>query len=274
MLITYNDDQQGYPHPDHLRVHEISVRGLRPGRRPRAGIPELGEPWQPLKLYYSVWSRERMLAVHEALLRLRGSSPYDDKWFARPSQDERITTRIDVHGFLRARTESLLAHATQIDPNEAVLVRPDRRGDDARCTRARTGCWRSRSSATRPRASGRTTCSPGCGERVGVSGADHPVPHRAAASATRWCSGPDDADVVVTVGQADVGLDPTVAYMQGKLKAAGHTGVLLEALRSGEVARALARASASGRVAPGSRSGWRPARSSMRRSDGSWVTSA
>ena len=52
--------------------------------------------------------------------------------------------------------------------------------------------------------------------------------------------GPDDAAVVVSVGVADVGLDPTVAFMQGKLKAAGHTGVLLDALRSGEVARALA----------------------------------
>src|SRR5262249_5602877 len=24
VVITYNDDQQGYPHPDHLRVHDIS----------------------------------------------------------------------------------------------------------------------------------------------------------------------------------------------------------------------------------------------------------
>ena len=53
-------------------------------------------------------------------------------------------------------------------------------------------------------------------------------------------NGPDDAAVVITVGLADVALDPTVAYMQGKLKAAGHTGVLLDALRSGEVASALA----------------------------------
>ena len=52
--------------------------------------------------------------------------------------------------------------------------------------------------------------------------------------------GPDDADVVVTVGIADAGLDPTVAYMQGKLKAAGHTGALLDGLRSGEIARGLA----------------------------------
>jgi hypothetical protein len=53
-------------------------------------------------------------------------------------------------------------------------------------------------------------------------------------------AGPDDADVVVAVGALDATLDPTVAYMQGKLKATGHTGVLLDALRSGEIARALA----------------------------------
>jgi hypothetical protein len=52
--------------------------------------------------------------------------------------------------------------------------------------------------------------------------------------------GPDDADVVVSIGKADASLDPTVAYMQGKLKATGHTGVLLDALRSGEIAGVIA----------------------------------
>ena len=52
--------------------------------------------------------------------------------------------------------------------------------------------------------------------------------------------GPDDAEVVVTVGIADVGLDPSVAYMQGKLKATGDTGPLFELLRSGRLAEALA----------------------------------
>ena len=51
--------------------------------------------------------------------------------------------------------------------------------------------------------------------------------------------GPADADVVVTVPQADCGMDPAVAYMQGRLKAAGHTGVLFEAFRSGEAERVL-----------------------------------
>ena len=53
--------------------------------------------------------------------------------------------------------------------------------------------------------------------------------------------GCDDADVVITVGAADATLDPTVAFMQGKLKAAGHTGALFEVLRSGEAAAALSR---------------------------------
>ncbi len=53
--------------------------------------------------------------------------------------------------------------------------------------------------------------------------------------------GPDDADVVVSVPLADAGTDPTVAFMQGRLKASGDTGVLFELLRSGEVAAALSR---------------------------------
>jgi hypothetical protein len=53
--------------------------------------------------------------------------------------------------------------------------------------------------------------------------------------------GPDDADVVVTVPLADAGLDPTVAYMRGRLKATGHTGVLLDELSSGRAAAAIAR---------------------------------
>jgi hypothetical protein len=56
--------------------------------------------------------------------------------------------------------------------------------------------------------------------------------------------GPDDADVVVTVGVADAALDPTVAFMQGKLKATGNTGLLFTALADGAVARAVTGAAA------------------------------
>jgi mycothiol S-conjugate amidase len=117
VVLTYGDDQRGYPHPDHLRVHDVSVLAFD-----RAGdpdwYPELGEPFQPAKLYYTVWSRARMLAVHQALIDKNGESPFDEKWFERPDHDGRITTKIDVADFQWARSGALKAHATQIDPNE------------------------------------------------------------------------------------------------------------------------------------------------------------
>jgi ribulose 1,5-bisphosphate synthetase/thiazole synthase len=55
--------------------------------------------------------------------------------------------------------------------------------------------------------------------------------------------GPDDADVVVTVPLVDAAaadFDPTVAYMRGVLKASGHTGAVLDVLKSGAAATAIA----------------------------------
>jgi mycothiol S-conjugate amidase len=117
ILVTYNDDHSGYPHPDHVKVHEISVLAWE-----RAGdlawYPELGEPYAPLKLYYTVWAKARLLMMHEALLTKHGHSPFNQRWLERAGQDERITTRIDVGDYLWARSQSLLAHETQIDPDE------------------------------------------------------------------------------------------------------------------------------------------------------------
>ena len=117
VMITYSDDQQGYRHPDHLRVHDVSVAAFD-----RAGdatwYPEHGDPWRPLKLYYSTWSRARLEAHHAKFGELGLESPYDDRWFSRPSADHRITTKVDVGPYYHVRREALLAHATQVDPNE------------------------------------------------------------------------------------------------------------------------------------------------------------
>jgi mycothiol S-conjugate amidase len=115
VIVTYPDDQSGYPHPDHLRVHDISVLAFEQAGDPDAH-PGTGEPWQPLKLYYSVWSRRRMEALHRRFGELGLESPFDDKWFERPSHDDRITTAIDLAGFTEVRLDALLAHETQIDP--------------------------------------------------------------------------------------------------------------------------------------------------------------
>lgn len=117
VIITYGDEQQGYPHPDHLKVHDISVLAFD-----RAGAdrwyPEAGPAWQPSKLYYSVWSRARLEAWHQKYGELGLESPYDEKWFTRPWQDDRITTRLDIRDYWWVRKAALLAHETQVDPNE------------------------------------------------------------------------------------------------------------------------------------------------------------
>lgn len=115
VILTYGDDQQGYPHPDHLRVHDISVPAFD-----LAGDhtyrPDLGDPFTPSKLYYSVWSMRRIRATHEKFLELGLESPYTPEWFERPDQDHRITTAIDIADHYEIRLEALRAHATQVDP--------------------------------------------------------------------------------------------------------------------------------------------------------------
>lgn len=118
VILTYGDDQQGYPHPDHLRVHDISVPAFELSGD-SSYRPDLGEPFTPLKMYYSVWSRARVAATHEKFLELGLESPFSDDWFTRPSQDERVTTSIDIGPWFDVRLEALLAHATQVDPDSA-----------------------------------------------------------------------------------------------------------------------------------------------------------
>jgi mycothiol S-conjugate amidase len=115
VIITYADDQEGYPHPDHLRVHDVTLPAFDAAGHAGA-YPEAGPPWQPLKLYYVAWTRARILAMHERFLALGLESPFDEKWFERPDMDHRVTTRIDVSAHDEVRRAALLAHATQIDP--------------------------------------------------------------------------------------------------------------------------------------------------------------
>ena len=115
VVVIYPDDQQGYRHPDHLRVHDVGLAAFEAAGDPQA-FGDAGPSWSPPKLYYSLWSRGRIVALHEAFGELGLESPYQEWWFDRPWQDHRITTRIEVSKWYDRRCDALMAHATQVDP--------------------------------------------------------------------------------------------------------------------------------------------------------------
>jgi mycothiol S-conjugate amidase len=115
VMVTYPEEQTEYPHPDHLRVHAISVAAFESaGREDR--YPDAGHPWSPSKLYYTMWPRRRMREMHEKFLELGMESPFDEQRLARMEREDPVTTSVDVTGFTDVRAEALLAHATQVDP--------------------------------------------------------------------------------------------------------------------------------------------------------------
>ena len=128
VILTY-DENGGYPHPDHIKTHQVTVEAFEAAADPDR-YPEADEPWQPLKLYYFVsFHQAKYVALHEEMLRRGQDSPYEKifaQWEERARKREElgikqleITTRIDVTDYLEIRDQALLAHATQIDPKSA-----------------------------------------------------------------------------------------------------------------------------------------------------------
>ena len=117
IVVTYSDNQRGYLHPDHLRVHDASVPAYT-AASDASFHPELGEAWAPQKLYYTLWSRARLIAQHQAFGRLGLKSPFNaERWKRRPSMDYRLTTKVFVGDHWDQVQEAVRAHATQIAPD-------------------------------------------------------------------------------------------------------------------------------------------------------------
>ncbi len=118
VVLTY-DENGGYPHPDHIMTHKISLVAFDAAGDPER-YPDAGEPWQPLKLYYHMWARARWFAIHEAMLAAGMESPFTE-WIERvadwPDRDDRITTRVECGDWFETRDDALRAHATQVDPD-------------------------------------------------------------------------------------------------------------------------------------------------------------
>lgn len=119
VILTY-DEEGGYPHPDHIMCHQISMEAWRAAGDPER-YPELGAPWQPQKIYYHMgFSRQQILELHHGVLAAGLESPYEEwleKWQTETKdKSSRITTRVRCESFFALRDDALRAHATQVDP--------------------------------------------------------------------------------------------------------------------------------------------------------------
>ncbi len=145
VILTYNECG-GYPHPDHIRCHEMSVAAYERSE---------GESWAVSKLYYihePVRVTPRMVRNFERAEQLRRRMARNGR--ARPQRDQpvverslavprsvralsvltrslrrlaasrRVSTEIACSEYFELRDKALRSHASQLDPKGHFLVLP------------------------------------------------------------------------------------------------------------------------------------------------------
>ncbi|MCV7430930.1 mycothiol conjugate amidase Mca [Mycolicibacterium bacteremicum] len=127
VLTTY-DENGGYPHPDHIRCHEVSVAAYE-AAADHVRFPDAGPPWAVSKLYYNHgFLRQRMQVLQDEFTKHGQEGPFA-KWLENWDAEEdivekRVTTRIECAKYFTQRDEALIAHATQIDPKSFFFTTP------------------------------------------------------------------------------------------------------------------------------------------------------
>ena len=127
-VITTYDENGGYPHPDHIMCHKVSVEAFEAAADPDR-YPGTGEPWQPLKLYYHMtFHKARFMAMHDgdgrgrSRVAVRGAA--QGVGASGRDMGDRVTTRVPCADYFDVRDKALIAHATQVDPTSFWFACP------------------------------------------------------------------------------------------------------------------------------------------------------
>jgi mycothiol S-conjugate amidase len=127
-VMTTYDENGGYPHPDHVRCHHVSVAAFEAAGDYRC-FPDAGAAWTVAKLYYNHgFLRQRIQLLHDEFAKHGRRGPFEE-WLARWESDHdplagRVTTRVQCSAYFGQRDEALRAHATQIDPEGHFFAAP------------------------------------------------------------------------------------------------------------------------------------------------------
>ncbi|RWZ64660.1 mycothiol conjugate amidase Mca [Labedella populi] len=120
-VMTTYDENGGYPHPDHIRCHVISMFAFEAAAS-RDAYPDAGEPWQVSKVYYDqIFNYPRTKANADMLLAESPDSPLAEQlaemltWVE--GRPDRATAHVPVGDFLEKRDDALRAHECQVAPD-------------------------------------------------------------------------------------------------------------------------------------------------------------
>ena len=128
VMLTY-DENGGYPHPDHIRCHEVSVAAYE-WAADAGRYPEQGEPWRISKLYYDrIFNAKRMASVFEVVRTQDPDSPllehFEGMMERFGEQPDVATTRVPAGDFFDARDAALRSHSSQVSPESSFFFWPN-----------------------------------------------------------------------------------------------------------------------------------------------------
>ncbi len=127
VLITY-DENGGYPHPDHVRVHELSIYARDAAADPQR-YPDAGPAWMIQKTYYDqIFNASRIQSIYDFLVENEPDGELVkqiEEMKQRFDKPDVSTTRVPVGDFLELRDRALLSHASQVSPDSTFFRWPN-----------------------------------------------------------------------------------------------------------------------------------------------------
>jgi N-acetyl-1-D-myo-inositol-2-amino-2-deoxy-alpha-D-glucopyranoside deacetylase len=116
VIVTY-DEFGNYGHPDHVQAHRVAMYGAQLAAVP-SYRPDLGEPWDVPKIYWTAMSLSRMREEARLLEENGLENPFEGvdldnapRFFV---PDEAIAAEVDATEFADAKIAAMQAHRTQI----------------------------------------------------------------------------------------------------------------------------------------------------------------
>lgn len=128
VLVTY-DENGGYPHPDHIRCHDISMLAYE-AAADATQYPDAGPAWQVSKVYYDrIFSAKRMESMYELLVEEVPDSPLIASMVEMRERmkdsEYKATTQVPAGEFFEVRDNALRSHTSQVSSTSSFFFMPN-----------------------------------------------------------------------------------------------------------------------------------------------------